>query len=124
MAPANQEVSAFIGSSFRSVWDLELLRYLRRSPGVGHSSVQIVADLRASDLVVSNSLSALLAAGLIVVEPGGSARYAPASEDLGGLSDAADALYARSPDAVRRMIVTAASPGISAFADAFRLRKD
>ena len=30
----------------------------------------------------------------------------------------------RSPDAVRRMIVAATSPGITAFADSFRLRKD
>lgn len=124
MAPTNQEVSAFIGSSFRSVWDLELLCYLRRHRDGGHRPVQIVADLRASELVVSNSIAALLAAGLIVVEPDGSARYAPASEDLAKLSDAAEALYDRSPDAVRRTIVTASSPGISAFADAFRLRKD
>lgn len=124
MAPAKQEVSAFIRSSFRSVWDLETLRYLSRAPGARHAPSQIVADLRASELVVSNSLSALLAAGLIVVEPDGTARYAPVSEELDRLSQAADALYGRSPDAVRRMIITAASPGIEAFADAFRLRKD
>ncbi len=51
-------------------------------------------------------------------------RYAPASTDLDRLAAQAETLYARSPGAVRRMIVTAASPGIAAFADAFRLRKE
>lgn len=124
MVPSNQDASGFIKSSFRSVWDLELLCYLRRGAGASHQPARIVADLRASDLVVSNSLSTLLAAGLVAVEPDGSARYAPATADLDNLCDAAGALYVRSPDAVRRMIVTAASPGLSAFADAFRLRKD
>ena len=40
------------------------------------------------------------------------------------LVEQAEALYATSPDAVRRMIVAASNPGITAFADAFRLRKD
>ena len=124
MAPNDQEVSAFIRSSFRSVWDLEVLRYLSRSPAAGHAPAAIVAAMRASEVVVANSLSALLAAGLIVREPDGSARYAPASEELDALTRGADALYSRSPDAVRRLIVTAATPGLSAFADAFRLRKD
>jgi hypothetical protein len=38
--------------------------------------------------------------------------------------DKATALYAKSPDAVRRLIISAATPGITAFADSFRLRKD
>lgn len=124
MPPSKQDVTAFIKSSFRSVWDLELLCYLRQRPGENPSPDQIVSDLRASDLVVSNSVAALLAAGLIVVEEDGSARYAPASEELDGLSEAAEKLYERTPDAVRRMIVTSANPGIAAFADAFRLRKE
>ena len=33
-------------------------------------------------------------------------------------------LYARSPDKVRRLIVAQCAPGVTAFADAFRLRKD
>ena len=40
------------------------------------------------------------------------------------LIDAAIQLYAKSPDKVRRLIISAASPGLTAFADAFRLRKD
>lgn len=119
-----EEVAAFIRASFRSVWDLELLCHLRRAPTENQHPAALVGGLRASDLVVANSLSALLAAGLIVTELDHSVRYAPVSADLDRLAEQAEALYRRSPDAVRRMIVTAANPGIAAFADAFRLRKD
>jgi hypothetical protein len=84
----------------------------------------MVVALRASDLVVTQSVNALGAAGLVLVEADGSARYAPANAELAVLAEGAIALYATSPDAVRRMIVAAANPSISAFADAFRLRKD
>jgi hypothetical protein len=40
------------------------------------------------------------------------------------LIEGAISLYAKSPDKVRRLIIAAASPGLAAFADAFRLRKD
>jgi hypothetical protein len=93
-----------------------------RGRALGHS--EMVSELRGSDLVVSQGVATLAAAGLIVTEADGSARYAPASEDLDALVEQAEAFYATSPDAVRRMIVAAASPGITAFADAFRLRKD
>lgn len=119
-----EEVVAFIRATFRSVWDLELLCFLRRTPVANHQSSELVTELRASELVVANSIAALLAAGLVVEEPDSSVRYAPAAADLNRLCEEAEALYRRSPDAVRRMIVTAANPGIAAFADAFRLRKD
>ena len=69
-------------------------------------------------------LVVLLAAGLVVVEQDGSVRYGPASADLEALVDGVATFYAKSPDAVRRLIVAAANPGVSAFADAFRLRKE
>lgn len=122
--PAREEVASFIRATFRSVWGLELLCFLRRNRDRFLSHAEMVAELRGSDLVVSQGLASLSAAGLIVVEADGSALYAPASEDLDGLAGQAEALYASSPDAVRRMIVAAANPGITAFADAFRLRKD
>jgi hypothetical protein len=66
----------------------------------------------------------LSASGLIVLDAQGRVQYAPANARLDTLAEDAEALYAKSPNAVRRMIVAAASPGISAFADAFKLRRD
>ena len=122
--PSKQEVASFIRATFRSVWALELLCFLRQHRDRALSHADMVAGLRGSDLVVTQSVGALAAAGLILIEADGSARYAPAADDLDALVGEAEALYASSPDAVRRMIVAAANPGITAFADAFRLRKD
>ncbi|HEU0097542.1 MAG TPA: hypothetical protein VFQ67_02095 [Allosphingosinicella sp.] len=122
--PSDEDISNFIQGTFRSVWALELLCLLRQDRSRSHSHEDMVRGLRGSDLVVTQSVQALTAAGLVLVDGDGSARYHPASADLECLVERSEALYARSPDAVRRMIVAAANPGLTAFADAFRLRKD
>jgi hypothetical protein len=122
--PSSQEVEAFIRATFRSVWALELLCFLRQNRDRAMTHPEMVAGLRGSDLVVTQSVDSLIAAGLVLAEAGSAARYAPAVADLDQLVEQVEALYATSPDAVRRMIVAAANPGITAFADAFRLRKD
>jgi hypothetical protein len=124
MPPAPHKVSAFITSNFRSVWDIELLCALRRHREKAVTPARLVEELRASELVVAKGLEGLLASGLIVVDADNLVRYAPVNAEMDELSEAAEQLYRRSPDAVRRMIVTAANPGLAAFADAFRLRKE
>ncbi len=122
--PSKQDIAQFIAATFRSVWALEVLCLLRRNSERSVSTGELIASLRGSDLVVSQSVDNLLAAGLVTVESDGSVRYSPASAALVKLVDATTAYYAKSPNAVRRMIVTAANPTIAAFADAFRVRKD
>ena len=121
MASQN-EVSAFIRSTFRSVWALELLLFLKKNKDRAWSHAEMVAGLRGSDLVVTQGLEALAAAGLVLTDSDGQARYQPVSEDVARLVDETERLYAKSPDAVRRTIVGAANGGLTAFADAFRLR--
>ena len=123
MAPSH-DLSSFIQSTFRSVWALELMCLLRQNRDRALSHGEMVGGLRGSDLVVTQSAEALTAAGLIVVNEEGGAQYMPATPELERLVEQTERLYARSPDKVRRIIVSASSPGISAFADAFRLRKD
>ena len=122
--PSSLDVTSFIQATFRSVWALELLCLLRQNRDRGLTHAEMVGGLRGSDLVVTQSAEALTAAGLIAIDGEGRAQYMPASADLEALVEQTEKLYARSPDLVRRMIVSAASPGISAFADAFKLRKD
>ena len=121
---SRRDVETFIRANFRSVWTLELLRFLRQNRDRGLSHAEMVAELRGSDLVVTQSVSSLSAAGLIAGEADGGARYGPVSHELDALAEEAIRLYAKSPNAVRRLIVSAANPDIAAFADAFRLRKD
>ena len=122
MPSADDEISSFIRSSFRSVWSLELLLLLRREPRLW-SHDELVVTLRASDLVVSQGLEMLCVAGLVTVDEQGRGLYSP-TPGAASLVDGAASLYARSPDAVRRLIVDRKASGLAAFADAFRLRKE
>lgn len=121
---SQSDVSSFIRNNFRSVWSLELLLFLRKNGERSWTRAEMVTGLRASDVIVSQSVDQLVAAGLILDEGDGAARYRPAAPDLAKLVEAAEAYYARSPDAVRRLIVMSAQGGLAAFADSFRLRKD
>jgi len=118
----SDDLFRFIGSSFRSVWALELLLLLKREPRPW-SRVELISTLRASELVVNKVLDELVAAGLVSIE-GEGARYMPVGSSLAEHVNAVERLYAARPDAVRRAIVSSASSGATAFADAFRLRRD
>ena len=72
---------------------------------------------------MSQSLDSLVAGGLASVGAEG-ATYMPVSISVAELVDQTEELYALKPNKVRRMIVTSSASGITAFADAFRLRKD
>ena len=124
MSPTDQDIAGFIRSSFRSVWTLELLLQLARSSDRAWTPGELVGSLRASEAIVARGLEALLAAGLIVVDADAGARFRPVSLDLAALVDGSARLYAQRPDAVRRLIVGASDDSLSAFADAFRLRRD
>jgi hypothetical protein len=104
------------------VWALELLLILKRERRVW-SHEELVSTMRASELVVSKALDALVAAGLASVE-GQGVTYMPINDEVASCVDQLESLYAVRPDAVRRAIVSATSRGASAFADAFKLRKD
>ena len=117
------EVSRFIRASFRSVWSFELLLLLKRERR-RWSHAEIVARLRASDLVVTQSVDSLTAAGLVDVDEAGEIGFAPVNDREIEMVDGAEEFYATRPDQVRRLIVGAATGGLAAFADAFRLRKD
>lgn len=122
--PSDQEVDDFIAATFRSVWSLELLLYLSKNTDKSWSRIELVSALRASELIVAQSLDALIAAGLVSIDADGCARYAPASADIAGLADATSDRYRRAPNAVRRLILSSAAGGLTAFADAFKFRKD
>lgn len=125
MATSRQELANFIRSSFRSVWSLELLLFLKMHRERSWSRADLIVALRGSDLLVARSTDALLAAGLVDVDESGSAVYRAASVDLDRWVTEVEAEYARSPDAVRRIIVAGVAGGdLAAFADAFRWRQD
>ena len=80
MTGRSDDLFRFIGSSFRSVWALELLLLVRLDRRVW-SRRELISTLRASELVVNKVLDELVAAGLVSAE-GDGARYLPVSNDL------------------------------------------
>jgi len=119
-----QTLESFIGNSFRSVWALEVLQFLVDHPDVAFSPEELISALRVSDAVVSQSVDNLSAAGLAMVDREGRVSLLRGSDESSRLVRQAVELYQKSPDKVRRLIVARASPGVTAFADAFKLRKD
>ena len=122
MSSSDEDVLRFIAASFPSIWTLELLLTLRAERRTW-TREQLVTALRASDLVVSRALDALLAAGLASMDHDG-ARYAPVNRDVDECMDRAEQLYRARPNAVRRTIIAATTSSAAAFANAFRLRRD
>jgi hypothetical protein len=112
----------FIRASFRSVWALELLLLVKQQPRTW-SPEELIKTLRASELVVNKASDELIAAGLLGAE-GGGVRFMPVSDEIACHVGEVEKIYLARPDAVRRVIVSAAASGATAFADAFKLRKD
>ena len=120
----DRDIEKFIGDSFTSIWDLELLSALLTHPGLALSQVELVERMRASELAVSQGAQALVAGGMASIDAAGRLRFRPVNSEIAEYAgDAAD-FYRRFPGRARRLIVARQSPGLNAFADAFRLRKD
>lgn len=119
-----RDIEDFIGDSFNSIWDLELLSALLDRPERISSSAELVERMRASELVVSRSIEALVSAGIATVDADGTLAFRPVNDQIGDCAWQAREFYSRFPGRVRRLILARQAPGLQAFADAFRLRKD
>lgn len=119
----DRELERLIGSSFDSVWTLELLLLLHGRRSIAWSEAGLVEELRSSALVVRQSVAALLAGGLVAGEEGGTYIYAPATPEIDALVQRLAEEFRSRPDAVRRMIVMPKNEKLKTFSDAFLLRK-
>lgn len=114
------ELVAFIEGAIPSVWALETLLLLRRSPTASWTPETLVAELRASAPLVNDCLRRLQQAGL-AMEAEGTFRYAPASPRLRALCDGLEAAYRERPVAVVNTITSMRPDPLKGFADSFRL---
>ena len=78
----DQQIEHFIGESFSSIWDLEILTTLIENEGVPMTAESLVERLRASDLIVGQGSRVLAAAGLASVTADGRVEFRPANRDL------------------------------------------
>ena len=120
----DQDIEIFIGDSFSSIWDLELLSALLEHPDLAPKSAELVERMRASELVVDRGIQALVAVGIASQDAEGRLHFQPVNETVADCARQACQFYSRFPGRTRRLIVSRQSPGLDAFANAFRLRKD
>jgi hypothetical protein len=117
------DLLAFMRHNLTSVWALELLLLLRAEPDRIWTTPTLVAELRASDALVSGILEHLGRTGLVAAGADGSVRYAPAGPAIAGLCDQLEAAYRQRPVTVIGAI-SAPADKLQALADAFRIRGD
>jgi hypothetical protein len=117
---ADVDLVAFIRRSIPSVWALETLLLVRRSPARSWSPGELVGELRASDAVVLGVLESFQRDGLVAKSEDGRFRFAPAADLLEDLTVALADAYAERPVAVIRTIVSTDAK-LQTLADAFRL---
>ncbi|GGA03250.1 hypothetical protein GCM10010923_10120 [Blastomonas marina] len=120
----DDDIEQFICDSFSSIWDLELLSTVIAMPEEGLTAAELVERMRASELVVEQGVSSLVAAGIASLDRDGRLQFRPVSTDLEACARRASEFYQRFPGRARRLMIARQSPGLNAFADAFRLRKD
>lgn len=116
-------ILTFVRSSFRSVWALELMLFLRGSERAWKSD-ELVAEMRASRVVIDQSMADLLAAGFVFIDDEKRVRYGPANAEIDRMARDTAQLYSRQPDRVRRAIVSRADDKLVNLAEAFRFKGD
>lgn len=117
------DLLAFLRTSIRSVWALELLLLLCRQSGQGFTADELVRALRATPKLVDTCLEQLRTAGLVASNDAGGWRYTPASPLLSDLVEQLERAYGERPVAVISAIVGSPDDRLRNFADAFRFPK-
>ncbi len=120
---SEDDVLAFVATTIKSVWALELLLLMHRCGERGWQTDELVRELRASTVVVHDALGNLIGAGVVVADEDTGFCYRPASEQLKAFVEGAQALYRSKPLTVINAIATAPNEKLRIFADAFRLKE-
>lgn len=110
--------------SLRSLWAIELLLFLHRSPTHAWQIEDIVRELRSTQALVDDILARLVDLGLVLREAPSSCRYQPSSPKLATLVAQLGRLHAERPLAIAQEIHGVPDEKLRAFSDAFKLKKD
>jgi DNA-binding MarR family transcriptional regulator len=119
-------VDRFIQEQIDSVPHLEALLFLWRNAPQRFSSAELAEKLYIAVAQAAAIADDLHRVGLIARDPGANDPffYDPGDESRNRLLEAVDATYRRELIRISGIIHSKVSPGIRAFADAFRFRKD
>ena len=119
----DDDLLAFIGTSIKSVWALELLLLLKREPGRSWDAQALIRELRSSPVVIEDALKGLQDAGLVMQDDAMTYRYQATSARLDQLVSEIEKAYAAKPMTVIKAVVAAPTDKLRAFSDAFKLKE-
>lgn len=117
------DLAAFVREHVGSVWALELLLLLKRDPQRCWTPGELVAELRASSVLVADNLQKFERGGLVAPDDGGCFRYRPAIPALDELAARLERAYRERPVAIVSFIARPKDP-VQGLADAFKFRGD
>ncbi|HEX4078471.1 MAG TPA: hypothetical protein VHX61_06315 [Rhizomicrobium sp.] len=118
-----EEILAFVRASLASVWELELLLLLYRSPQRHWDAKEIDRQLRASETVVAYALRRLRVAGLVAETTKDRFQYRPGLPRLHAIVQALEIAYRTNPISVVKVILGAPDSNLRIFSEAFRLKE-
>jgi len=110
--------------SLRSVWTLELLLTLWRAPARSWSADALVLELRASDVVIRESLRGLVSLGLVRADDQCLYRLDPSEPALVNTIKGLDLLYRERPVTVIEAIFARPDDALQSFSSSFKIKKD
>jgi len=118
-------VSDFIHKHLSSVEQIAVLILLRDDPSRAWTIDLIASELRSSPVAIERRLADLERTGVLVPRQTASeVRYAPTSSETSEAVTSLIETYRARPDRVIEAIYTKAPDALTAFADAFKLKKD
>jgi DNA-binding IclR family transcriptional regulator len=117
-----EEVRWLITTHVGSALELEVLLAMRVHEGTT-TAPELARELRTNEPVASAALEKFTVAGLLARDTEGF-EYRPSSPRLAQAADALADSYARRRVRVIELIYRRPSEGVTAFADAFKLRRD
>jgi len=120
----NDVVRKFILEHIASVAQLEILLLLQTNPSQTWTPAAIARELRIEPAGAQVQLTALVASGLVTLDPPDNYQFAPHSPELKDAAVALAQAYLVRRVTVIGLIFSKPSDKIRAFSDAFRLRKD
>jgi hypothetical protein len=113
------DLAHFVQDGLGSMWALNLMLTLRENPERRWSAAELVAHLRASDVIVRAQLPRLRDLGLVVDLDGGQWNWRPASFQLEDLCRRLAEEYAQRPVGVVNLIAQRPNK-VRLLADAFK----
>jgi hypothetical protein len=118
------EVRDFLESCIDSVEQLRVILLLREDPARDWSAAELAHELRSTESSIGKRLAGLYERG-VLVRPASAARhrFAPASPAVARVVGELDEIHQKRPYRVIDIIYSRAPDALTAFADAFRIRR-